>query len=103
MGKRGTRKPNLRDSIPRSTAKDGMGGEGGGIRAAQESAEDEMGVKIRKEDPPARRIHGDHLRYKGRRSVFLPPYLSFLRVHVCVWVCMWVCVDVHVQGVPFEP
>lgn len=33
-----------------------------------------MGVKIRKED--SARIHGDHLRYKGRRSVFPPLYLS---------------------------
>lgn len=37
-----------------------------------------MGVKIRKED--SARIHGDHLRYKGRRSVFPPLYLSPPRV-----------------------
>lgn len=39
-----------------------------------------MGVKIRKED--SARIHGDHLRYKGRRSVFPPLYLSPPRVSV---------------------
>jgi len=57
-----------------------------------------MGVKIRKED--SARIHGDHLRYKGRRSVFPPLYLSPLRVPVLrrsIYTFMSMCrFNVHV-------
>jgi len=57
-----------------------------------------MGVKIRKED--SARIHGDHLRYKGRRSVFPPLYLSPLRVSVLrrsIYTFMSMCrFNVHV-------
>lgn len=52
-----------------------------------------MGVKIRKED--SARIYGDHLRYKGRRSVFPPLYLSPPRasvlLHPYVYIRMCGC------------
>lgn len=54
-----------------------------------------MGVKIRKED--SARIHGDHLRYKGRRSVFPPLYLSPPRAPSSAVLYIYVYVDVQVQ------
>lgn len=65
-----------------------------------------MGVKIRKED--SARIHGDHLRYKGRRSVFPPLYLFppcvpvpyrvvlYLYTYIYIYVYMCAC-DVRIQ------